>query len=372
MDFSLTEEQTQVCALSAQILGDHTSPDQLKLIDKQDLRFDQKLWQLMAEAGLLGVAIEEAHGGMSLGFETLCMLLEEAGKTVAPLPLVSNLVSAALTVQEFANADIKASLLPKVVSGETILCSAFSEGHSDNPAAAGLALDAGKLNGSKHMVPFAQQSSHVLLTAQSSGELVVMLVNLSSNGISMTAQTSTTGEPQYAITFADVEVSGDAILGQGQDAHKILQWTLDRTITANCAVALGVTTTMLKMTAAYTSEREQFGVPIATFQAVAHRAADCFIDVENLRLVTQQAASRLDQGQPSEQEVTIAKIWCGDVCHRVSQASQHMHGGIGVDRDYPLFRYVLWAKQLEMTLGSGAAYLSKLGDQIAEEFKAAV
>jgi alkylation response protein AidB-like acyl-CoA dehydrogenase len=126
---------------------------------------------------------------------------------------------------------------------------------------------------------------------------------------------------------------------------------------------------MLKMTAAYTSQREQFGRPIATFQAVSHRAADAYIDVQNLRLACQQAASLLSARVAANQAVMIAKIWAADVAHRVSQSSQHLHGGIGVDRDYPLFRFCLWAKQLELTLGGGNSYLTALGDAIAEEFK---
>ena len=107
---------------------------------------------------------------------------------------------------------------------------------------------------------------------------------------------------------------------------------------------------------------------IATFQAVGHRAADCFIDVECLRLVSQQAVSLLDQGLDASAAVLVAKIWTGDVTHRVSQASQHLHGGIGVDRDYPLFRYCLWARQIELTAGSSAQLLAILGEDIAAEF----
>jgi alkylation response protein AidB-like acyl-CoA dehydrogenase len=123
------------------------------------------------------------------------------------------------------------------------------------------------------------------------------------------------------------------------------------------------------MTAAYTSQREQFGRPIATFQAVSHRAADAYIDVENLRLACQQAVSLLSAGADATEAVLIAKIWASDVAHRVSQSAQHLHGGIGVDKDYALFRYCLWAKQLELTLGGGKTYLTALGDSIAEDFK---
>jgi alkylation response protein AidB-like acyl-CoA dehydrogenase len=136
-------------------------------------------------------------------------------------------------------------------------------------------------------------------------------------------------------------------------------------------MTVGLTDRMMRMTAQYTSQREQFGRPIATFQAVAHRAADCYIDIECLRLVTQQAVALLQQGGDAREAVQVAKIWCGDVAHRLSQAAQHLHGGIGVDRDYPLFRYCLWARQLELSLGGSAMLKAELGVAIAEQYASA-
>ena len=125
------------------------------------------------------------------------------------------------------------------------------------------------------------------------------------------------------------------------------------------------TDTLLRMTASYTSERKQFGVPIATFQAVGNRAADRFIDVECLRLTTYQAASLLAAGAPASVEVDIAKIWAGDVGHRVSYTAQHLHGGAGVDRGNAPWRYCLWARHNEMTLGPTASRLASLGARCA-------
>ena len=106
-------------------------------------------------------------------------------------------------------------------------------------------------------------------------------------------------------------------------------------------------------------------MPIATFQAVGHRAANCFIDVECLRLNCYQAISRLDDGVESSVEVQIAKVWAGDVGHRVSYAAQHLHGGTGIDRDYPLWRYCTWLRHNEMMLGGSARNLAALGEKIA-------
>jgi len=129
---------------------------------------------------------------------------------------------------------------------------------------------------------------------------------------------------------------------------------------------LGVTERALRLTADYTSRREQFGRPIASFQAVHQRAGDAYIDVTAIRLTCWQAAWRLASDLPAAAEVAVAKFWASEAAHRVVYAAQHLHGGIGVDVDYPLHRYYLWAKRIELLLGSGTRQLARLGAELAE------
>ena len=225
-----------------------------------------------------------------------------------------------------------------------------------------------RLSGSKHCVPYAEQAEQCLITAQAEDELLVFLLPLSSQGLALRPQASTAGEPQCQLDLESVLLAESALIARGEQALKLVQWMLQLTRAAIAAMATGLCDAMLRMTAQYTSQREQFGVPVATFQAVGHRAADCYIDIDCLRLVSQEAVSRLSLGLDAEQATTIAKIWAGDVCHRVSQASQHLHGGIGVDRDYPLFRYCLMARQLELSVGNSAQLLEQLGTDIALSF----
>ncbi|MGJ8686564.1 MAG: acyl-CoA dehydrogenase family protein, partial [Spongiibacteraceae bacterium] len=171
--------------------------------------------------------------------------------------------------------------------------------------------------------------------------------------------------PQYSLQLDNVVIAGADILGQKNQGREILRWATERSTAAVCAHQLGATDTAMRMTASYSAERQQFGVPIATFQAVGHRAANCFIDVECLRLNTYQALGRLAANLDASNEVHIAKIWAGDVGHRVSYASQHLHGGTGIDRDYPLWRYCTWLRHNEMQLGGSAKNLALLGKRIA-------
>ncbi len=132
-----------------------------------------------------------------------------------------------------------------------------------------------------------------------------------------------------------------------------------------CALELGVAERALRTTATYTSSRQQFDRPIATFQAVAQRAADAYIDVEAIRLTLWKAAFRLDAGLPAAEAVSVAKLYAAEAGHRVVYAAQHLHGGMGFDTDYPLYRHYLWSKQIELTLGSASVHLARLGAAIA-------
>ena len=123
----------------------------------------------------------------------------------------------------------------------------------------------------------------------------------------------------------------------------------------------------LRLTAEYTKTRKQFDQPIAMFQAVGHRAANAYIDTEGIRLTTWQACWRLAEGLPAEAAVAVAKFWAAEAGQRVVHAAQHLHGGVGVDREYPLHRYFLWAKQLELTLGGATRQLLRLGKLLADQ-----
>ena len=374
MDFSYSEEQLEVQALARQILGDQTGNARQQQVDAQSARFDEELWRDLAAAGLLGVAIESESGGMGFNFETLGLLLEEVGRTAAAVPVIPALVSAALPVQRYGTEAQKQSCLPGLAGGDSLLTAALIEPGNEDTArpltAAEATVDGWVLSGCKHCVPFAQQAQRCLLTAQGEEELLVFLLPLPSPGVTLLEQASTAAEPQCQLDLTGVVLAEADLVARGEQAEQLVQWMLQLTRAAIAITATGLCDAMLRMTAEYTSQREQFGVPVATFQAVGHRAADCYIDIDCLRLVSQGAVSLLSLGLEAEQATTIAKIWTGDVCHRVSQASQHLHGGIGVDRDYPLFRYCLMARQLELSVGNSAQLLEQLGTDIALSFTA--
>jgi len=369
MDFGFSEEQREVQNLARQILSEQVSPEKLAAFDefKQE-RFDQDLWQTLAEAGLLGVAIEEEFGGMGFGFTELALFVEEVGRTIAPVPVISHLVSAALPLQRFGSNEQKQRWLPGAANGSQLLTAALTGSVKKGETAGLVAVaegDAYLLRGLKACVPFARRASRILLSAITEQGTVVVLLDPAAAGVSMTDIKYTTYEPQCELRLEQVVVAAEDVLAGPESGAAVMQWLAERTTAALCAHQLGVTDQSMRMTASYTSERKQFGVPIATFQAVGHRAANCFIDVECLRLTAYQAVSLLDSEADATTAVQIAKIWAGDVGHRVSYASQHLHGGTGIDRDYPLWRLCLWARHNEVMLGGSGRQLAELGSRIA-------
>jgi alkylation response protein AidB-like acyl-CoA dehydrogenase len=374
MDFKISEELQSVQQLAQKILGDFTEVDKLKAIEAQEERFDADLWAALAGAGLLGLDIDEAHGGMGLGFFSQCVLCEEVGRTVAPIPVIPVLVGAAGTLRRFGTDTQKDQWLPGIAGGSVLVSSALEEYNNDDttqPAAVADAVDGGySITGTKICVSSATSAQRILLAAKNGEELVVALVDPKAAGVSLNPQVVTSGETRHELVMEKVQVPTEDIVATGGEALAAMEWAQQACRTALSCTAVGLCDKMMRITGSYTSEREQFDRPIATFQAVSHRVADCYIDVECLRLVSQQAASLLDQGRPAKEAVLMAKIWCGDVTHRVSQASQHCHGGTGVDRDYPLFRYCLAARQIELSCGNSARLTGELGQSICKEYLA--
>ncbi len=382
MNFSLSESQRDVKTLAAEILGDILDQERLRKIEAQPARYDEPLWRQLAQAGLLGVAVAERHGGMGFDFETLCLLVEEAARWAAPLPVIPALVGAALPIQRYGSDAQRDEWLPGLASGEHLLSAALVEpGNADplRPACRAERRGAGwVINGVKHGVPYAEQSRGLVLVAMDADTPGLFLLRADTDGVAMAAQQVTSGEPQAQVTLSNADAE---LLVSGADA---VRWLVEHMTAAWCAFAVGLCDKMLRMTAEYTGEREQFGVKIATFQAVGQRAANCFIDLEWLTVATQKAIASLNdadadetdadaeqsEGERVEDQLRIAKIWAGDAAHRTSHAAQHLHGGCGVDRDYALFRYCLWAKHLELTMGSSAELLDALGNDLAAQFRA--
>jgi 3-oxocholest-4-en-26-oyl-CoA dehydrogenase beta subunit len=371
MDFSFSEDQEALRQLARTILADHCTHERLKAVEATPEWFHRPVWDELAKAHLLGVALPEDVGGSNFGFVELCILLEEVGRAVAPVPVWATLVLGALPINLFGSEAQRRRWLPGVVSGEVILSAALVETGWDEPgtitATAKRDGATWRLDGAKTCVPAAHLAARVLVPARTGdGAAGVFLVDPNGAGVRLEREITTNGEPHFELTLSGATVGTDEVLGDPAGGGAIVDWTLQRAIAGLCAISTGVADRAVRMTAEYTTGRKQFSKPLATFQAVAQRAADAFIQVEGMRWTMWQAAWRLGDGQPAHEDVAVAKYWAGEGGHFATYAAQHLHGGIGLDLDYPLHRYFLWSKQIELSLGSPVQHLARLGAEMAK------
>jgi alkylation response protein AidB-like acyl-CoA dehydrogenase len=373
VDFSFSEEQQAVGDLARQILTGQVTQERLKEVEAGRDLIDRRTWTEFGKANLLGVALPEADGGSGLGFLSACILCYEVGRTVAPVPVLASVVMGSLVVSQFGTEEQKARLLPGAISGEHILTAALVEPGTDPNRPTTRATRAGdgwRLDGVKVCVPAAPAAAWILVPAATDDGVAVFMVASGADGLTITPEDTTDRQSEGRVELTGVQVEErDALGGPGKtdQSGDIVDWIVERATAAVCATMAGVAETAVRMTAEYTKTRQQFERLIATFQAVGQRAADAYIDAEAIRLTAWQAAWRVDAGLPAEAEVAVAKFWAADGGQRVVHAAQHLHGGIGVDRDYHLHRYFLWAKHLELTLGGATAQLLNLGSLLADE-----
>lgn len=358
MEFSFTEEQETVGKVARQLFEHRATAEHLSDLESGGLRHDPALWDELASSDLLGIALPESVGGTGGGFLELGVLLAEVGRSVAPVPVYATLVLGADTLARHGDSDIQRRYLPKVVDGSAILTGALAEPGNSDPTAPRTAAradgDTWILAGSKELVPAAQLAEAIVVSAHDGDAPALFVVDTSSDGVVVTPATTTNGEP-----CADIELAG--AVGQRLGGADAVASLYTRALVGLCAMQVGVTERALKIAASYTSEREQFGRPIGSFQAVQQRLADAFIDVEAIRWTTWHAAWLIAEGRSATREAAIAKFWAAEAGARVAASAQQVHGGIGIDITYPLHRYFLWAKQIELSLGSAPQQLARLG-----------
>ena len=348
MDFSFSSDQEELRGLTNRVLTDRCTMEHLKEIEDGE-GVDLGLWRELADLGIVGIGMPEADGGAGLGFAEVAIVLEEVGRTVAQVPALPVMAMAAPFLAEYAP-----KLLAGLASGERIITVALHElvGDVHTPY---LSVAGGALTGVKTNVPFGTVADGFIVSAADG----LYYVDAKASGVTVERQDATDGIPDAKVTFA------------GAAGEKIADLdALDRLIeygqTGQSLIMAGVTAQAVEIMSDYVKERVQFDRQIATFQAVAQRAADCRIDADAIKLTAWGAAMRLNDGLPAGENAASAKYWAAEGGARVVRACTHLHGGVGVDRDYPLHRYYLWAKKQELFLGGTTQSLLHLGKLLAD------
>lgn len=371
MDFALNEEQAMLRKSARDFLSMECPKSLVREIEASDLGYSPELWKKMAALGWMGLAVPEDYGGAGLSILDLAVLFEEFGRAAVQGPMFSTIALGALPVLEFGTDEQKKSLLPVVASGELILTAAIAEPevNEDHRFVATQAVPQGEgleITGIKLLVPYAHIADYLIVVARTNGAygdeegITFVIVDGKAPAISISPLVTIARDKQFEVAFDKVPVSSGDILGTLHRGLPLVTAIFRKAAGLQCAVMVGGAQMALEMTAQHTKTRIQFERPLGAFQAVQHRLADMFIDVNGARWIAYQALWRLSEGLPAEKEVAIAKAFTNMACQRIALSAQQLHGGVGVDLDYDLHFYFRQAKAYELSLGSTPFHLETL------------
>lgn len=384
MDFELSEADRTVRDLAAQVLGDLSTHERLGELGREGDRIDRKAWAALASTGVVGATLPEAHGGLGLDFMAPALALEQAGYHASVVPLLSTAVMGAMPIAAFGTPEQQARWLPSIADGSLLACAALpldpAAPLADEPAPTAQPDGRGgwTLQGAVGLVIGGLDAGLALVPARINGGrgdgdggsgIGVFCVPADADGLRVEPVEVTTGRTEARFEFDGAAVKAEDLLGGdagGADGAEIADFIELRASVGLCMLMAGAARAAIELAASYTKQRHQFDRPIATFQAVSQRAGDSYIDAEAIALTAYQAAWRIAAGLPARREAAIAKYWASEGGFRVVHAAVHVHGGVGVDRDYPLHRHFLLARWAELALGSAETQLATLGRFLAD------
>ena len=372
MALILNEEESMLRESAAAFLDEHAGPDLMRqLRDQEDeLGYRPQLWQAMAELGWTGVLVPDDLGGLGFSHVGMGQIVEQIGRTLAASPLVSSAITATVLVLGGGSKDQKAQLLPRLAAGELTMALAVDEGPRHDPRATALKAeqdgDQVVLSGTKRFVEDGHFADQVIVLARSSGEagqsdgLSLYLVD--GDVLQRTAVPAVDSRRWGELQFDGVRIPGGQQLGQPGRALEVLEPALDVTRIYQCAELLGLSRECFDVTLRYLKERQQFGVPIGSFQALQHRAAILWTELELAQSLVLSALKRLDQGDPPGQVsrlASAAKTKLSRVAQLATNEAIQMHGGIGMTDVLDMGLYLKRARVLEAQYGDQRYHASR-------------
>jgi alkylation response protein AidB-like acyl-CoA dehydrogenase len=327
------------------------------------LGYDPAAFAEMAQMGWAGVIIPEEYGGSNFGYLSLGLILEETGRTLTASPLLATAAAAASAIILGGTDRQKETWLPKIAAGELVATLAVDEKPHHAPRAVALAAqrdgEGYRLTGAKTFVLEGMAAGLFVVSARTSGAandkdgITLFLVEAGAKGLGRKALKLADSRGAASLAFEDVHVGLDAILGEEGTGWELLEKTLDRARAALTAEMLGAAVQAFETTLDYLKTRVQFGQVIGAFQALQHRAAKMFTDLELARSCVEAALTAIDNDSPETAElVSLAKAKVGDTLHLVSNEMVQMHGGIGMTDAHDAGLYLKRARAAEATFGN--------------------
>ncbi|NLE18166.1 MAG: acyl-CoA dehydrogenase [Propioniciclava sp.] len=374
MDFTRTETQAAVAEAVAGALTTAAPAEELLTAlpsrSVEDAGYDERLWASFASSGLLSLGLPEDLGGDGLTVADVAVVLEEVGRAGVVIPALETLGFGVLPIVALGTPAQQKTLLSGIEDGR-ILTAAVAEPGSPLPAAPTVRLDGGTISGTVTCVRYAAQARSVLVPVSTGEGAAVVVVAPDAPGVTLTPTLGSLGVPEYAVRFESTPVDDDDVLRGGGDEGALE--VFHRLVLAACvAHGDGLIAGALDMTADYLKGREQFGKPLGSFQAVQQELADVYIVSRTLHVIAQSVAWRITEGLTGESDryesdPTIGAYWLAAEGPRAVQVLHHLHGGVGVDITYPMFRYSSAVKDLARFVGGPRLQLTGLGEAVAAD-----
>ena len=377
MDVLPGEEEQMVKNLAREFLEAECPPSLAREMEKDNLGYPPELWKKISDLGWFGMSLPESYGGQGLPLSYLGLISEELGRVIAPVPFHSTMV-AALTIAADGTDQQKQSILPHISSGDMILTWAFQELNPKlNPESirtTATETDGGYvINGTKMFVDNYVAADKILVTCRTSpatersSGLSMFIIDTNLSGMIETPLVTIAKDKQSKVTFEEVKISKDALVGELDQGWAIAVDMLDRGTALLCAQMVGAARKDIEIGIEYAKNRVAFGRPIGAFQSVQHMCADMTIWVDGAQMLTYEALWKMDEGIPASVDVSQAKAFCNDKCQAAVRSSQVLHGGMGFMMEFDLH---LWYRRVcawTMRLGTSFEHRARVSKALIEE-----
>jgi len=364
MDFHFTEEQKILKETARNFLATECPSSFILEMEEDEKGYTQELWRKMADLGWMGLIIPDEYDGVGGSFLDLIVMLEEMGRACVPGPFFSTVILGALSLMEAGSESQLRQFLPKIASGKMVMTMAHLEPSTTkyDPFLINLSAapdgDDYVLYGTKLFVPDAHVADCIVSVARTSGRpddrdgISLFLVDSNNPWMDMSALKTIAGDKQFEVRFDGVRVSGESLLGPLDQSGGHLERILEKAALCKCAEMVGGAQKVLDMATEYAKEREQFGRPIGSFQAVQHHCSNMLINIEGSRYITYKVAWMLNENIPCSKLVSVAKAWVSDTYKKVVGLGHQVQGATAymIEHDMPL--YSRRAKIAEMTFGN--------------------
>lgn len=365
MDLALTEAQEMLKNSAREFLERECPTSLVRAMEDDERGYPAQLWEQMAGLGWMGLAFPQEYGGEGGSLTDLAVLLEEMGRAMLPGPFFATVVNVGLTILDAGTDSQKQQYIPRLASGALIGTAALLEENAQySPDGINLpgefSANSLQLSGGKLFVECANTADLMLVPVRTGGSgedgITIALIPGTTDGISLSALDSIARDRQFEVTFDDVKIPSEEILGGVGEGWPILKRSLDRATALHCAVSVGGAQKVMEMTVEYAKQRIQFGRPIGSFQSVQHDCADMVNAIDAARLATYQAIARLEDGAPADREIAMAKVLANHAYKWTTLTGQQIHGGIGFMEEYDLQMWTRRAKVAELKFGTSAPH----------------